>query len=108
MLIENNITHKKNPFSGSIGKRYSRSDEIGIPYSITVDYDSLKYPFSITLRERDSMEQVRVNVSACCFHERLLENILLIFEFQLNDLIATLNGLSNGKILWNQMLKIKN
>ena len=62
LLIENNITHKTNPFSGSIGKRYSRSDEIGIPFAITVDYDSLKEPHSVTIRERDSMEQIRVNV----------------------------------------------
>ena len=62
LLIENNITHKTNPFSGSIGKRYSRSDEIGIPFAITVDYDSLKEPYSVTIGERDSMEQIRVNV----------------------------------------------
>ena len=62
LLIENNITHKTNPFSGSIGKRYSRSHEIGIPFAITVDYDSLKEPYSVTIRELDSMEQIRVNV----------------------------------------------
>ena len=62
LLSENNITQKTNPFSGSIGKRYSRSDEIGIHFAITVDYDSLKEPYSVTIGERDSMEQIRVNV----------------------------------------------
>lgn len=46
--------------SGSIGRRYARTDEIGIPYGITVDFDSLKESHSVTLRERDSMAQVRI------------------------------------------------
>ncbi len=45
--------------SGSIGRRYARMDEIGTPYCLTVDYDSLKQG-DVTLRERDSTEQVRV------------------------------------------------
>ncbi|MFH0969973.1 MAG: glycine--tRNA ligase [Candidatus Diapherotrites archaeon] len=47
--------------TGSIGKRYARTDEIGIPYAITVDYQSLQ-DRSITLRERSSMKQKRVQV----------------------------------------------
>jgi glycyl-tRNA synthetase len=46
--------------SASIGKRYARNDELGIPLGITVDFDSLK-DGSITLRERDSMKQVRAS-----------------------------------------------
>jgi glycyl-tRNA synthetase len=42
----------------SIGKRYARSDEIGTPFCITVDYDSVT-DGSVTLRERDSTKQVR-------------------------------------------------
>uniref|UniRef100_A0A7S1TEB7 Glycine--tRNA ligase n=1 Tax=Compsopogon caeruleus TaxID=31354 RepID=A0A7S1TEB7_9RHOD len=42
----------------SIGRRYSRSDEIGIPFGITVDFDSLNDD-TVTLRERDSTKQVR-------------------------------------------------
>ena len=45
--------------SGAIGKRYRRQDEVGTPFCITVDYDS-KEDGSVTLRFRDSMEQVRV------------------------------------------------
>lgn len=47
--------------SGSIGKRYARMDEIGVPYAITVDYQSLE-DRSITLRERTGMKQKRVEV----------------------------------------------
>ena len=49
--------------SGSIGKRYARGDEIGIPFGITVDYDTLKEQ-TVTLRERNSMTQKRVPVEA--------------------------------------------
>lgn len=49
--------------SGSIGKRYARADEIGIPFAITIDYDTLKEN-TVTLRERDSMTQKRVPVEA--------------------------------------------
>lgn len=48
--------------SGAIGKRYRRMDEIGTPFCITVDYDS-KEDDTVTLRFRDSMEQVRVKRS---------------------------------------------
>jgi glycyl-tRNA synthetase len=48
--------------SGSIGKRYARMDEVGTPYCATIDYDSLK-DHTVTLRERDSCRQVRVNVA---------------------------------------------
>lgn len=44
--------------SGTIGRRYRRNDEIGTPYSITVDYDTLE-DGTITIRDRDSMKQVR-------------------------------------------------
>ena len=47
--------------SGSIGKRYRREDEIGTPYCITYDFDSLKDD-SITIRDRDTMQQVRIKI----------------------------------------------
>ena len=47
--------------SGAIGRRYRRMDEIGTPYCVTVDYDTLK-DHTVTLRFRDSMQQVRVPV----------------------------------------------
>ena len=48
--------------TGSIGKRYRRQDEIGTPYCITFDFDSLEDK-AVTIRERDSMEQVRIPIA---------------------------------------------
>lgn len=48
--------------SGSIGKRYRREDEIGTPFSICVDFDT-EADNSVTIRDRDTMEQVRVPIS---------------------------------------------
>ena len=45
--------------SGSIGRRYARADEVGVPYCVTIDYDSLK-DGTVTLRERDTRSQERV------------------------------------------------
>ena len=47
--------------SGSIGKRYRRQDEIGTTYCITVDFDTLE-DGTVTVRDRDTMEQVRVKI----------------------------------------------
>ncbi|MBD3189436.1 MAG: glycine--tRNA ligase [Candidatus Heimdallarchaeota archaeon] len=47
--------------SGKIGKRYARADEIGIPYCLTIDYDTLQDE-TLTIRDRDSMEQIRVSI----------------------------------------------
>lgn len=47
--------------TGSIGKRYRRQDEIGTPYCITYDFDSVE-DGAVTVRERDSMEQVRIPI----------------------------------------------
>ena len=48
--------------AGSIGKRYRREDEIGTPYCITVDFET-ETDDSVTIRDRDTMEQVRVKIS---------------------------------------------
>ncbi len=48
--------------AGSIGKRYRRQDEIGTPYCITYDFDS-ENDNSVTIRDRDTMEQVRIPIS---------------------------------------------
>ena len=50
--------------TGNVGKAYRRNDEIGTPLCITIDFETFeKEPESITIRDRDTMEQVRVNVS---------------------------------------------
>jgi len=48
--------------TGSIGKRYRRQDQIGTPYCVTVDFDSLN-DNCVTIRDRDTMEQVRLPIT---------------------------------------------
>ena len=47
--------------SGSIGRRYARADEIGIPYCITIDFDTLEDK-AVTVRNRDTTEQKRIKI----------------------------------------------
>lgn len=49
--------------SGSIGRRYARADEVGVPYCVTIDYDTLK-DMTVTVRERDTRSQERVKIDA--------------------------------------------
>lgn len=46
----------------TVGKRYARTDECGIPFAITVDFDSLQDD-TVTLRDLDSMKQIRLPIS---------------------------------------------
>ena len=47
--------------AGSIGKRYRREDEIGTPYCVTIDFDTLE-DNEVTIRDRDTMEQIRMPI----------------------------------------------
>ena len=47
--------------NGNIGKRYRRQDEIGTPYCITIDFQTLE-DSTVTIRDRDTMEQTRINL----------------------------------------------
>jgi glycyl-tRNA synthetase len=67
--------------SGAIGRRYRRQDEIGTPYAVTVDYQTLD-DGTVTIRERDSMAQARVKKDA---------------------LVATLRGLICGDIAFSSL-----
>jgi glycyl-tRNA synthetase len=49
--------------AGAIGRRYRRQDEIGTPYCVTIDFESLNDQ-AVTVRERDSMRQDRVAIDA--------------------------------------------
>lgn len=60
-MIINNHLNAYYDGSGSIGKRYARADEIGIPFNVTVDYQTLSDK-TITLRERDTTKQVRLKI----------------------------------------------
>ena len=65
-----------------MGRRYSRADEIGCPYGITIDFDTLTQD-SVTLRERDSTAQIRVKI---------------------NELVPLLLGLVGGQTLWSEVM----
>ncbi|KAF7232882.1 hypothetical protein EG68_07776 [Paragonimus skrjabini miyazakii] len=76
------VTHRIDESSGSIGRRYARTDQIAIPYGITIDFDTVhKSPASATLRERDSMKQIRV---------------------PLDELPTLVSDLSNGVLHWSE------
>ena len=47
--------------TGSIGKRYRRQDEIGTPYCVTIDFETLEKG-DVTLRDRDTMSQERIKI----------------------------------------------
>jgi len=82
LLTQAGISHKIDNSSGSIGRRYARSDEIAIPFAITIDFDTLKQPYTVTLRERDSMKQIRANI---------------------DEMASILQGLSLGTISWGEI-----
>ena len=60
--------------AGSIGKRYRREDEIGTPYCLTIDFDTLE-DNQVTIRDRDTMEQIRIPI------EEVEEYIMKKIEF---------------------------
>lgn len=59
--------------TGTIGKRYARQDEIGTPFCITVDYDTLE-DHTVTVRFRDSTDQIRVNIDDLLKEGKIIGN----------------------------------
>ncbi|EPY80618.1 glycyl-tRNA synthetase-like protein [Camelus ferus] len=79
-LTRHGVSHKVDDSSGSIGRRYARTDEIGVAFGITIDFDTVnKTPHTATLRDRDSMRQIRAEVS---------------------ELPSVVRDLANGSITW--------
>ena len=56
------LANRVDSTSGTIGRRYARADELGVPFGVTIDFQTL-IDDAVTLRERDSMAQVRVPIS---------------------------------------------
>lgn len=57
------MSYKVDDSSGTIGRRYARTDEIGIPFGITVDFESVKTtPYTVTIRHAETMSQIRLEV----------------------------------------------
>ncbi|XP_051266520.1 glycine--tRNA ligase isoform X1 [Dicentrarchus labrax] len=77
------VSHKVDDSSGSIGRRYARSDEIGVAFGITIDFDTAnKAPHTATLRDRDSMRQIRAEVT---------------------ELPGMVRDLANGTLMWAEV-----
>lgn len=81
-LTTSDISHKVDDSSGSIGRRYARTDELGVPYAVTIDFDTLAAPHTITLRERDEMSQLRIPI---------------------DDLSTIIKDLSSERVLWKDL-----
>lgn len=65
--IQNRLSRRWNVVydqTGAIGRRYRRQDEIGTPYCVTVDFDTIEKDGTVTLRDRDTTTQVRVSEDA--------------------------------------------
>jgi len=65
--------------SGTIGRRYARSDEIGIPFAVTVDHDTLEDD-TVTIRNRDNSKQVRIPIKDVYKTLKCLINLEIKFE----------------------------
>ena len=59
-LMENDMATRVDKSAATLGRRYARSDELGVPFAVTVDFETLN-DNTVTLRERDSMKQVRLD-----------------------------------------------
>jgi glycyl-tRNA synthetase len=81
-LMDNDLATRVDKSSATLGRRYSRADELGVPFAVTVDFITLN-DGTVTLRERDSTKQVRLT------REELTQ---LLFKAV------------HGKVTWEQMV----
>jgi len=79
MLTRSGVSSKIDDSGQTIGKRYARTDECGIPFAITVDFDTLKDE-TVTLRDLDTMKQVRMPITALSSNITLLANGLKTWD----------------------------
>lgn len=82
-MIKNGVTSKVDDSGVTVGKRYARTDECGIPFAITVDFDTLKDE-TVTIRDLDSMKQVRLPIA---------------------EVADNVNSMTNGLIKWGQVIE---
>lgn len=81
-MIRSGVTSKVDDSGQSVGKRYARTDECGIPFAITVDFDTVE-DNTVTMRELDSMKQVRLPIA---------------------EVAQNINGIVAGQIKWAQVV----
>ena len=109
------LTHKVDDSSGSIGRRYARSDEIGVAFGVTIDFDTVnKTPHTATLRDRDSMRQIRAEVEHGkrtltlihnCINRCYVSFFLLIYSnaSQVSELPGMVRDLAHGTLTWAEV-----
>ena len=78
-MIKNGVTSKVDDSGVTVGKRYARTDECGIPFAITVDFDTLKDE-TVTIRDLDSMKQVRLPIAEVADNVNAMTNGLIKWE----------------------------
>lgn len=79
--MDSDISTRVDKSSASLGRRYARADEIGVPFTVTVDFQTLADD-TVTLRERDSCMQVRLPKA---------------------DVTPSLFSIIHGKLSWEKM-----
>ncbi|KAK6100990.1 glycine--tRNA ligase [Brugia pahangi] len=84
-LVKFSVSYKQDDSSGSLGRRYARTDAIGIPFGITIDFESESEPWTVTLRYSITMEQIRLKV---------------------NDVGKIVADLSSERMSWNEAQQI--
>jgi len=82
VLTQAGLSYKTDETGQAIGRKYARTDEIGIPFGVTIDFQTAE-DRTVTLRERDSTQQVRINIS---------------------ELASTLQSLCDGRSKWADVL----
>jgi glycyl-tRNA synthetase len=66
--------------SGSVGRRYARMDELGTPFCVTIDFDTIEKDQAVTIRERDTTQQVRVKIKELKETLKKLINCEIMFK----------------------------
>jgi glycyl-tRNA synthetase len=74
--------------SGTIGRRYARSDEIGVPFAVTVDHDTLN-DNKVTIRNRDDSKQIRIPISDVYQVIKDLSNLKISFKDLENEILQS-------------------
>lgn len=82
-LIKAGISNKLDDTGVTVGKRYARTDECGIPYALTIDFETLD-THDVTMRDLSSMKQIRLPIV---------------------DIATTISGLSNDQLTWDQCVE---
>ncbi|KAL4695452.1 hypothetical protein H8959_000547, partial [Pygathrix nigripes] len=109
-LTRHGVSHKVDDSSGSIGRRYARTDEIGVAFGVTIDFDTVnKTPHTATLRDRDSMraDKSRVNLIHVKQGTQRFRKVRKGFVAELSclgelvsELPSIVRDLGNGSITW--------